>query len=189
LLLSAVGFSKPIPGPAGRKQVRELVQQILKDETFVTTYINDNTPDRQVIYEDPELGLCICAHLNRGAKEANPHDHGSSWAIYRQAFGETEMSDGELLSLPARPSQAKCAVPKLSPLTQGWRTFTTRANGIHPEASRCNRTHSHLYRPMFGDHVESSVFVVLIGHVHQSTQAAAHHPVNLVGIFFDLFCR
>jgi hypothetical protein len=107
LVLSAVGFSKPIPGPAGRKQVRELVQQILKDETFVTTYINDNTPDRQVIYEDPELGLCICAHLNRGAKEANPHDHGSSWAIYGQAFGETEMSDGELLSLPPRRKPGK----------------------------------------------------------------------------------
>jgi hypothetical protein len=56
LLLSAVGFSKLILGTVGREQVRELVQQILKDETFVTTYINDNTPDRQVIYEDPELG-------------------------------------------------------------------------------------------------------------------------------------
>jgi hypothetical protein len=65
---------KADPGRAGREQVRELVQEILKDEMFVTTYINDNTPDRQVIYEDPELGLCICAHLNRGAKEANPHD-------------------------------------------------------------------------------------------------------------------
>jgi hypothetical protein len=94
---ASVGFSKLIPGTAGREQVRELVQQILKDETFVTTYINDNTPDRQVIYEDPELGFCICAHLNRGAKEANPHDHGSSWAIYGQAFGETEMSDWEIV--------------------------------------------------------------------------------------------
>jgi hypothetical protein len=110
LLLSAVGFSKPIPGPAGRKQVRELVQQILKDETFVTTYINDNTPDRQVIYEDPELGLCICAHLNRGAKEANPHDHGSSWAIYGQAFGETEMSDGEIVE-PASEAEARQSAP------------------------------------------------------------------------------
>src|SRR5688572_32955519 len=63
---------KAEPGPAGREQVRELVQEILKDERFVTSYINDKTPDRQVIYQDPELGFCICAHLNRDAKEANP---------------------------------------------------------------------------------------------------------------------
>jgi hypothetical protein len=28
-----------------------------------------------------------------GRGEANPHDHGTSWAIYGQAFGETEMSN------------------------------------------------------------------------------------------------
>jgi hypothetical protein len=75
-------------GPSGREQVRELVQAVLKDETFVARYLNENTPDRQVIYEDPELGFCICAHINRDAKESNPHDHGSSWAIYGQALGK-----------------------------------------------------------------------------------------------------
>jgi hypothetical protein len=88
---------KADPTPAGREKVRELVQDILKDEKFLATYLNDNTPDRQVIYEDPELGFCICAHVNRDAREANPHDHGSSWAIYGQAFGETEMSDWEVI--------------------------------------------------------------------------------------------
>lgn len=65
----------------------------LKDEKFLATCLNENTPDRQVIYEDPKPGFCICAHVNRDAREANPHDHGTSWAIYGQAFGETEMSD------------------------------------------------------------------------------------------------
>jgi hypothetical protein len=88
---------KADPGPAGRDKVRAVVQEVLKDEKFLGTYLNENTPDRQVIYEDPELGFCICAHLNRDAKEANPHDHGSSWAIYGQAFGETEMSDWEVI--------------------------------------------------------------------------------------------
>jgi predicted metal-dependent enzyme (double-stranded beta helix superfamily) len=88
---------KADPGPAGRDKVRAVVQEVLKDEKFLGTYLNENTPDRQVIYADPELGFCICAHLNRDAKEANPHDHGSSWAIYGQAFGETEMSDWEVI--------------------------------------------------------------------------------------------
>jgi hypothetical protein len=84
-------------GQVGREQVRELVQEVLKDKKFLATYLNDKTPDRQVIYEDPELGFCICAHLNKGPREANPHDHGNSWAIYGQAFGETEMSDWEII--------------------------------------------------------------------------------------------
>ena len=66
---------------------------VLKDEKFLATCLNENTPDRQVIYEDPKPGFCICAHVNRDAREVNPHDHGTSWPIYGQAFGETEMSD------------------------------------------------------------------------------------------------
>jgi hypothetical protein len=85
------------PGPAGRGKVLDLVREVLKDENFLATYLNDQTPDRQVIYEDPELGFCICAHMNRDPREANPHDHGSSWAIYGQAIGETEMSDWEVI--------------------------------------------------------------------------------------------
>ena len=96
---------KADPGPAGRAKVCELVQEVLKDEKFLATYLNENTPDRQVIYEDPELGFCICAHLNRDAREANPHDHGSSWAIYGQAFGETEMTDWEIVE-PADEGKA-----------------------------------------------------------------------------------
>ena len=103
---------KTDPGRAGREKVRDLVQQALKDDQFIKTYINDNTPDRNVIYEDNELGFCVCAHVNREAKEANPHDHGPSWAIYGQAFGETEMSDWEVLEQPLKESRVKFAAAK-----------------------------------------------------------------------------
>ena len=106
-------------GPAGREQVRELVQAVLKDETFVARYLNENTPDRQVIYEDPELGFCICAHVNRDAKEANPHDHGSSWAIYGQAFGETEMSDWEIVEPATETRPGKVRRTKVYSLKPG----------------------------------------------------------------------
>jgi len=92
---------------AGREKVSDLVQEALKDEKFISTYVNDNTPDRQVIYEDAELGFCVCAHVNREAREANPHDHGSSWAIYGQAWGETEMSDWEVLEAAAEGAPGK----------------------------------------------------------------------------------
>jgi hypothetical protein len=83
--------------PAGRQQLCQLVEEVLKDENFVATHLREDTPDRQVIYEDLELGFCILAHVNRGAKESMPHDHGPAWAIYGQAIGETEMSDWELV--------------------------------------------------------------------------------------------
>ena len=95
------------PGRGGREKVRDLVQEALKDERFISTYINDDTADRQVIYEDPQLGFCVCAHVNREAREANPHDHGSSWAIYGQAFGETEMSDWEVIEAAAEGTPGK----------------------------------------------------------------------------------
>ena len=71
--------------PAGRSKVCALLQEYLKDQQFVSTYITDKTPERQVLYEDPELGFCILAHQYHGAKMSAPHDHGPYWAIYGQA--------------------------------------------------------------------------------------------------------
>lgn len=85
------------PGPAGRKQVCELVKNVLTDHEFVKTYITDDLPERKVLYEDPDLGFCILGHVHQGAKGSKPHDHGSSWAIYGQASGETLMTDWELV--------------------------------------------------------------------------------------------
>jgi len=110
---------KAEPGPAGREKVRAVVEAVLKDKKFLGTYLNDNTPDRQVIYEDPELGFCICAHLNKDAKEANPHDHGSSWAIYGQAFGETEMSDWEIIEPAAEGKPGKVRRARVYALKPG----------------------------------------------------------------------
>jgi len=110
---------KADPGPAGREKVRAVVEQVLRDEKFLGAYLNENTPDRQVIYEDPELGFCICAHLNKDAKEANPHDHGSSWAIYGQAFGETEMSDWEIIEPAAEGKPGKVRRARVYALKPG----------------------------------------------------------------------
>ena len=81
------------PGPAGRTKVCALVQDVLKDDAFVAAHLGDDVPERKILYEDPELGFCILAHVHTGAKESQPHDHGPSWAIYGQARGKTVMSD------------------------------------------------------------------------------------------------
>jgi len=105
--------------PAGRTKVRDLVQEVVKDQDFLAAYLNDHTPDRQVIYEDPELGFCICAHMSRGAREAKPHDHGPSWAIYGQAIGETEMSDWEVVEPAAEDKPGKVRRARVYALKPG----------------------------------------------------------------------
>ena len=104
--------------PAGRTKVCTLLQDVLKDESFVAKNIDDSTPERKILYEDPDLGFCILAHRYDGAKESNPHDHGPSWAIYGQAKGETAMTDWQLLeaATPEKPGKVrKTRTYKLTP--------------------------------------------------------------------------
>lgn len=95
------------PGTAGREAVRELVREALADRDFVETYISEKTPERHVLYEDPELGFTVLAHRYEGAKNSKPHDHGPSWAIYGQADGETVMTDWECLARPTGEAPGK----------------------------------------------------------------------------------
>ena len=97
------------PGPEGRKKICELVSRACTDPAFVAKYLPDDGPDRKILYEDPELGFCILGHVNQGAKQSPPHDHGPTWAIYGQADGETIMTDWQKLPRRARPSRARCA--------------------------------------------------------------------------------
>jgi predicted metal-dependent enzyme (double-stranded beta helix superfamily) len=87
-------------GPDGRRQVCALVRDVLEDEAFVAAHLPDGAPERKILYEDPQLGFCILAHVYEGARESAPHDHGPSWAIYGQARGETLMSDWEVVEPP-----------------------------------------------------------------------------------------
>jgi predicted metal-dependent enzyme (double-stranded beta helix superfamily) len=99
------------PDRQGRQEVCGLLQDVLKDETFVSAHLGDDVPERKVLYEDPQLGFCILAHVYRGPKESAPHDHGPTWAIYGQARGETVMSDWSVVEPAAgeRPARVKRA--------------------------------------------------------------------------------
>jgi hypothetical protein len=87
-------------GPAGKKRVCALVSRSLTDPTFIASHLRERAPGanpREVLYEDPELGFCICGHVYGGSANGAPHDHGSSWAIYGQATGVTEMTDWRIV--------------------------------------------------------------------------------------------
>jgi hypothetical protein len=107
-------------GRGGREKVRECLQRALRDEGFLATHLGPEvTRERDVIYEDPQLGFCICAHVYGGAKGGTPHDHGPTWAIYGQAEGETEMTDWQIVEPPADGRPGKVAQVKTYRLRPG----------------------------------------------------------------------
>ena len=86
------------PAPEGLEKVRECLETALKDEDFINAHLGPGaTAEREILYEDQDLGFCIIAHVYEGPKTSAPHDHGPSWAIYGQAEGATEMSDWRLI--------------------------------------------------------------------------------------------
>jgi hypothetical protein len=88
------------PGIAGKSKICQRLSQALLDEDFVAEQLPARGPGaipREVLYEDPDLGFCICGHVYDGPAKGSPHDHGSSWAIYGQAFGSTEMTEWKIV--------------------------------------------------------------------------------------------
>ncbi len=86
-------------GAAGKQQVCEFVSKALLDSEFIAEHLTaEQCRPRKVLYEDTELGFCVCGHVYENAANGAPHDHGSSWAIYGLAVGDTEMTDWRVVS-------------------------------------------------------------------------------------------
>ena len=110
---------KKEPGPSGRRKICMILEQLLRDPEFVSAQVTEATPERKVLYEDPELGFCILAHSYKGAKDSPPHDHGPSWAIYGQAKGETDMTDYSLVAPASEGKPGKAKALRTYKLTPG----------------------------------------------------------------------
>ncbi|MGH7049180.1 MAG: hypothetical protein ACREE5_00840, partial [Acetobacteraceae bacterium] len=110
---------KADPGPKGRETLCGLVRDVLRDKKFVETHLRADGPEREVLYEDPDLGFTILAHSYHGAKNSSPHDHGPTWAIYGQASGETTMTDWECLARPTASTPGRARRVRDYTLTPG----------------------------------------------------------------------
>ena len=100
-------------GQTGREKVLSYVKKAINDEAFVAEHLPDGMEkERNVIYEDADLGFCICAHSYAGAKKGKPHDHGPTWAIYGQALGETEMTEWKIVEAGDGDKASKVALDK-----------------------------------------------------------------------------
>ena len=89
---------KDDPGPGGKKKICEALSRALLDKDLVASHVTaEACKPRKVLYEDPELGFCICGHVYGDARSGGPHDHGTSWAIYGVAEGTTEMTEWKVV--------------------------------------------------------------------------------------------
>ena len=76
---------KDTPGPDGREKVRALVEEVLKDDAFVAKHVGDDVPERKILYEDPQLGFCILAHVRSEERRVGKecwHVCRSRWSPY-----------------------------------------------------------------------------------------------------------
>ena len=85
-------------GRRGKEAVCALVSRALRDRDLVERRLTaEECRPRKVLYEDPELGFCICGHVFPSGGDSGPHDHGPTWAIYGVAEGDTEMTDWRIV--------------------------------------------------------------------------------------------
>ena len=96
------------PGPNGREEVRQRLERLLGNPDFIRHHCSEDTPrGLHVLYQDPELGFQILAHINDKARVSPPHDHGESWAIYGQATHYTDMIEWQREDDGGDPAHAK----------------------------------------------------------------------------------
>ncbi len=108
------------PGPKGREEVRLHLERLLTNQDFVREYCGDHVPrGLKVLYEDPDLGFQILAHINDKARVSPPHDHGASWAIYGQATHYTDMIEWDRVDDGSNAGEAKLKPAKKYRLTPG----------------------------------------------------------------------
>ena len=91
---------KTSPVPEGAPALCNILSEALNDRRFAAAMLPDRKDGeavREILYEDPELGFCICGHVNARSSIGKPHDHGTTWAIYGQAEGTTEMTDWRIV--------------------------------------------------------------------------------------------
>lgn len=117
---------KADPGEAGKQKICQRLSKTLLDKEFVAEQLPPRARGahpREVLYEDPELGFCICGHVYSKPAKGSPHDHGSSWAVYGQAEGQTEMTEWKIVEKGSGDNPTLVEPEKVYTMVPGDATF------------------------------------------------------------------
>ena len=159
-------------GLKGREEVRQKLERLLSDRDFIEKYCGEAVPrGLKVLYEDPQLGFQVLAHINDKARVSPPHDHGESWAIYGQATHYTDMTEWQREDDGAERGKAELKPVKkyrLMPGHAGIYQDGTIHSIDYPDRSRFIRvTGTNL------DKINRVRFDLATGEVHQMTPQQA----------------
>lgn len=86
---------KADPTSDGCERIRRKLEELLANPSFVSdTFSEDTPPGRRVLYHDAETDVYVLAHMQEvGKGPGRPHSHGTSWVIYGNARGYTDMTE------------------------------------------------------------------------------------------------
>jgi predicted metal-dependent enzyme (double-stranded beta helix superfamily) len=102
------------------ENVRQSLAKLLTNQTFIGQTCGESAESGlHLLYEDPELGFQVLAHINEKARRSPPHDHGESWAVYGQALGYTDMKEWQRCDDGADPDHAKLEATRAYRLNPG----------------------------------------------------------------------
>jgi predicted metal-dependent enzyme (double-stranded beta helix superfamily) len=80
--------------PANLSRIGAKLAELLANPAFVASAFTEDTPPGQrLLHHDQATDFHVLAHVQRGGKSGTPHSHGTSWAIYGNARGFTDMTE------------------------------------------------------------------------------------------------
>jgi hypothetical protein len=81
-------------GQAGLGHVAEKLEELIANPAFVAATFDESIPPgKRVLWHDPESDAYVLAHVHAPSPAPGlPHSHGTSWAVYGNAMGATEMT-------------------------------------------------------------------------------------------------
>jgi hypothetical protein len=81
-------------GTAGLPEVAQKLSALLVNPEFIAqTFSDDDPPGKRVLFHDAASDAYVLAHVQPPNKTGFPHSHGTSWAIYGNVRGFTEMTE------------------------------------------------------------------------------------------------
>lgn len=107
-------------GHDGREKLRQHLETLLANPEFVAEHLAPSAPGKHRLHHDPETGIYVYVHgSDDHDRVGKPHDHGTSWAIYGQATGATNMTVWRRLDDGESESHAELEVAQTFTLSPG----------------------------------------------------------------------
>lgn len=78
----------------GLPPIAAKLRLLLANPAFVAaTFDDDMAPGKRILHHDPATDVHVMAHVQQAGKGGAPHSHGTSWAVYGNALGHTDMTE------------------------------------------------------------------------------------------------